>query len=53
VLIELVFLALSGMFVGAGMSAAKRRAPRALARGFYGLAIVSFVLAAVTLKGSP
>jgi hypothetical protein len=51
--IEQVLLAFSGMLVGAGRGAAKRTAPRALTRLFYGFAAVFFVLAAVTFKGGP
>jgi hypothetical protein len=48
---ELVLLGLAGMLIGAGLSATKRRAPRALIGALYALAFVALVFAIVTLQG--
>jgi hypothetical protein len=46
---ELVALAISGLCMGAGMGAAKQRAPRSLAASCYVLAAVAFVAAVLIL----
>jgi heme A synthase len=45
---ELLLLALAGLLVGAGLSAAKRGAPRPLYVTFHVMAALALVLAAVT-----
>lgn len=45
---ELLLLALAGLLVGAGLSAAKRGAPRPLVVTFYAMAAVALVLAVLT-----
>ena len=45
---ELLLLALAGLLVGAGLSAAKRGAPRPLAVIFYVMAALALALAVLT-----
>lgn len=46
---ELVALGLSGLCLGAGMGAAKQRAPRGLAAAFYVLSFATFLVVPLTL----